>query len=132
MRLTIADRAAGMAIKKVSVYYEIDPTPYTVGPNSFIGVLLTKAGGLNVIPAALGDFPKISPELVVSANPAVIVGTSREDAAGRPGWGNVAAVRSGRVYRLTAEQDRLVNRAGPRVAQGLRVLAKLLHPDLFR
>lgn len=27
------------------VYYEIDPTPYTVGPESFIGVLISKARG---------------------------------------------------------------------------------------
>jgi iron complex transport system substrate-binding protein len=34
------------------VYYELDPTPYTVGPSSFIGVMLAKAGGDNVIPWA--------------------------------------------------------------------------------
>jgi len=36
---------------RVSVYYELDATPYTVGPESFIGVMLVKAGGDNVIPA---------------------------------------------------------------------------------
>ena len=120
------------AVKKVSVYYEIDPTPYTVGPNSFVGSLLAKAGGLNIIPAALGDFPKINPEIVVAANPAVIVGTSREDAGRRPGWGGIPAVRNGRVHKLTKAQDDVVSRAGPRVAEGLRVLARILHPDLFR
>jgi len=36
--------------ERVRVYYELDATPYTVGPGSFVGVLLAKAGGDNVIP----------------------------------------------------------------------------------
>jgi len=120
------------ALKKVSVYYEVDPTPYTAGPNSFVGVLLAKAGGLNIIPASLGEFPKISPELVVSSNPAVIIGAAREDLVKRPGWDTVAAVKNNRVYRLSPDQDSTVVRAGPRIAQGLRTLARLLHPGLFR
>jgi iron complex transport system substrate-binding protein len=120
------------AIKKTSVYYEIDPTPYSVGPNSFIGVILTKSGGLNIIPNTLGDFPQIAPELVVKQNPSVIIGVSCPDAAKRPGWANIAAVKNNRCYTLTPEQDNLVSRPGPRIAGGLKVLAKLINPDLFR
>jgi iron complex transport system substrate-binding protein len=120
------------AVKKVSVYYEIDPTPYTVGPSSFLGVLLTKAGGANIIPKELGDFPKISPELVVKANPSCIIGLSAADASKRPGWASLNAILNSRVFQLTPEQDNLVSRPGPRLAQGLRVLAKILHPTLFR
>jgi iron complex transport system substrate-binding protein len=120
------------AVKRVSVYYEIDPTPYTVGPSSYLGVLISKAGGANIIPKDLGDFPKISPELVVKANPSCIIGTSREDAIKRPGWASLNAILNNRVFQLTPEQDNLVSRPGPRIAQGLRVLAKILHPDLFR
>jgi iron complex transport system substrate-binding protein len=120
------------AVKKVSVYYEIDPTPYTVGPASFLGVLITKAGGANIIPKELGDFPKISPELVVKANPSCIIGTSRDNAIKRPGWANLQAILNDRVFQLTPDQDNLVSRPGPRLAQGLRVLAKILHPGLFR
>jgi iron complex transport system substrate-binding protein len=120
------------AVKKVSVYYEIDPTPYTVGPSSYLGVLISKAGGANIIPKDLGDFPKISPELVVKANPSCIIGTSQADASKRPGWASLNAILNNRVFQLTPEQDNLVSRPGPRIAQGLRVLAKILHPDLFR
>jgi iron complex transport system substrate-binding protein len=120
------------AVKKVSVYYEIDPTPYTVGPSSYLGVLIAKAGGANIIPKDLGDFPKISPELVVKANPSCIIGTSQAEASKRPGWANLNAILNNRVFQLTPEQDNLVSRPGPRIAQGLRVLAKILHPGLFR
>lgn len=119
------------AVKKPTAYYEIDPTPYTVGPNSFIGVLLTKAGAVNIIPAALGDFPKISPELVVKSAPQFIFGVDLAAAKARPGWNTIPAVKSGRVLK----DDALVNilsRPGPRLPQALLGLAKLVHPELFR
>lgn len=116
---------------KVSVYYEVDPSGYTAGPNSFIGSLLDKAGGRNVIPANLGDFPKISPELVVSASPSVIIGAKAEDVAKRPGWNTIAAVKSGKVYQPTPEEVDALSRPGPRLAVALRVLAKMLHPERF-
>ncbi len=133
MRADIKDiETVTRAIKKVSVYYEIDPTPYTVGPNSFLGVLIQKAGGQNIIPAKLGDFPQISPELVLQANPSVIIGASQEDIAKRNGWTNISAVKNKRVVLLTPAQDNILSRAGPRLAQALKILAKILHPDLFR
>lgn len=46
------------AVRKPTAYYEVDPTPYTAGPNSFIGVLLGKAGAVNIIPASLATFPR--------------------------------------------------------------------------
>jgi iron complex transport system substrate-binding protein len=112
----------------VSVYYELDPALYSVGPSSFIGVLISKAGGLNIVPAALGDFPKISPELVISSNPAVIIGASLDDVERRPGWRAISAVSARRVYQWTGDESHLLSRPGPRLPQGLRALAKRLHP----
>ena len=116
-------------LPKVSCYFEIDPTPYTVGPNSFVGALLTKAGGINVISAGIGDFPKISPELVVSSNPAVMIGLSLEAAVARPGWGGLAAVTGKRVFKPSSEESDALFRPGPRLPVALRVLVKFLHPD---
>jgi cobalamin transport system substrate-binding protein len=110
------------------VYYEVDPTPYTVGPRSFVGTLLAKAGGRNVVPEGLGDFPKIAPELVVSADPEIIVGVTLAEARARPGWSSIAAVRSGRVRPLSPEERTVITRSGPRLGQGVRILAEILHP----
>ena len=128
---------AAKAAERPAVYYEIDATPYTVGPGSFIGVLIAKARGENVIPAELGLFPKISPELVVQKNPEVIVlgdaphGVTVAKIAERPGWAAIRAVKDGRVCELTAEQTDVVHRPGPRVAEGLRVLIDCFHPGLL-
>ncbi|MBO1437348.1 ABC transporter substrate-binding protein [Meiothermus sp. CFH 77666] len=114
------------------VYYEIDPTPYTAGPGSFIGVLIQKARGQNIIPAELGNFPKISPELVVQQKPQVIVVTHPEVAAikNRPGWAGLPAVQQNRICAFSGEATDLLSRPGPRVAQGLKLLIECLHPEL--
>ena len=120
------------AARKPLTYFEIDPTPYSIGPNSFMGVLLTKAGARNVIPASLGDFPKIDPELIVKQNPQLILGTDLKTASVRPGWQNVAAVKSGKVIAIPKELNTILGRPGPRLPQALRGLAKIVHPELFR
>lgn len=114
----------------VRVYYELDPTPYTVGPLSVIGAMMAKAGGEDIVGDGLGDFPKISPEAVIAGNPDVIFGVSLEEVRKRPGWDRIAAVRSGRVYKLTPREAELVSRPGPHIADGLRTLAAILHPEV--
>lgn len=113
-----------------SVYYEIDPTPYTAGPDSFIGALIAKARGINVVPKELGAFPQISPELVVQRNPDVIVVTHPgvADLKNRPGWDGIKAVRNGRICDFSSRtDDDLLSRPGPRVAQGLQLLVACFH-----
>ena len=46
-----------------------------------------------------------------------------------PGWRDLAAVRSGRVFGV--DGNALFNRSGPRIVDSLELLAGLLHPDLF-
>lgn len=125
-----AIEASVRALPKVTAYFEVDPTPYAAGPNSFIGTLLTKAGGINVIPAKLGDFPKISPELVVNANPAAILGVSLEDVLKRPGWASIAAVKSKRVIAFPDEINDAIVRPGPRLPVALKAIAAALHLEL--
>jgi len=120
------------AVRKPTTYLEIDPTPYSVGPNSFMGVLLSKAGARNIIPASLGDFPKVDPELIVKANPQLMLGLDRKAAAARPGWAGLQAVKTGRVLEIPKEVNTILGRPGPRLPQALRALARLVHPELFR
>lgn len=111
-----------------SVYFEVDSTPYAAGPASFIGELLARLGARNILPAALGPFPKLNPEFVVTHDPDVILlgETPSQPLAARPGWGALRAVRGARVCTFTAaEQDTLL-RPGPRVAAGMRALADCL------
>ncbi len=125
---SIAAKIAGRP--RVSAYFEVDPTPYAAGPSSFIGEMLSRAGGINILPATLGAFPKISPEIVVSSNPSVIIGAKLEDLLLRPGWATIAAVKNNRVYRATSEENDAIVRPGPRLPVALKVLVRFLHPDI--
>lgn len=120
-----------------SVFVEIDPTPFTAGPGSYIHELLVAAGGENVVPGSLGQFPQVDPEFVVGADPEVILlldapfGVSAQTVGERPGWSGVTAVRTSRVIEMSQDAADAVSRAGPRLAEAVRVLAQILHPDLF-
>ncbi len=48
--------------------------------------------------------------------------------ADRPGWNSLQAVRTGRVHCLPED---LYGRPGPRLAEGLDRLARVVHPELF-
>ncbi len=120
-----------------SVYYEIDATPYSAGPGSFIGTLIQTAGGDNIVSAEQGDFPQLEPEYIVAANPEIVIlgnapsGESMETLAARPGFGSLSAVQSGRVVELSEEQVNIINRPGPRIAEAAKLLASILHPEVF-
>jgi iron complex transport system substrate-binding protein len=117
------------------VFVELDATPYSVGPDSYLGQLLRLAGARNVVPAGLGDFPQVDPELVIDADPEAILlldapfGESLATLAERPGWSAIEAVRSGRVLELTQPQVDLLTRPGPRLPDALALLIELLGPE---
>ena len=46
----------------------------------------------------------------------------------RPGWKRLRAVKTGRVF---AVETAFFHRPGPRLVEGLKIVAALLHPDLF-
>jgi len=130
-------RAVLADVEGVSVFIELDPTPYSAGPNSFMGTLLAFAGGVNILDVTLGDFPQVDPEYVVAADPQVILltdapfGVTVADVAARPGWSGISAVVAGRVLELDANTVDMFSRAGPRMGLAVLELARLLHPGLF-
>jgi iron complex transport system substrate-binding protein len=125
-----AIQASVTKLPRVSVYYEVDPTPYAAGSSSFIGALIDKAGGNNIVPAKLGAFPQISPELVVTSNPEVILGVDLADLLTRPAWDKIRAVQNKRVINFSGEINDAISRPGPRLPIALKALAKALHPEL--
>ncbi len=116
------------AARGMKVYYEVAAGLYAAGASSFMGETLTRLGAGNIIPAELGPFPKINPEYVVKANPALIMIGSRnaEGLGTRPGWERIDAVRRGRVCVFTPEQGDILARPGPRMAEAAQIMARCL------
>jgi iron complex transport system substrate-binding protein len=111
---------------------------YASGGIGFLHDMLEAAGGTNVFADVERQSVQATTELILARKPEVILELSgarageQESRAQRAAWnalGSVPAVRSNRVY-LIADERTLV--PGPRVAEGTRLLAAALHPDVFR
>jgi iron complex transport system substrate-binding protein len=114
------------------VYVEISGIPLmTAGGGTFINELLLRAGGRNVFESSVQEYPVVDPEAVLAADPDVILllhpDMSARDVRQRYGWDGVNAVRHGRVYDGLDED--LLFRPGPRIVEGVVLLANLLHPE---
>lgn len=124
---------------KPKVFHEVDASDltkmYTVGPGSFIDDLIKIAGGTNIAASAKTQYPTISAEEVVKADPEVVVlgdaayGTTVDAVAARPGWSAISAVKGKRVYPVPGN---LFSRPGPRLGDAAGAYAKLVHPELFK
>ena len=131
-RIADVERAvASLPKTRVLVVFGVDPLS-VAGPSSFPDEMIRRAGGTNVIRE--GDaYPKIGVERVLALDPDVIVNAAmmeeraserlRKDA---PGWSRVRAVQADHVATIS---DEAVLRPGPRIAEGLALLAKTLHPE---
>ena len=116
------------ALRGRRVYFETDATPYAAGEASFVGQTLQRLHLRNIAPAALGAFPRLSPEFVVQAQPEVILAARRNavQMVSRPGWGRLPALRSGQVCAFDEATHELLIRPGPRMGEAARAMAACL------
>jgi iron complex transport system substrate-binding protein len=103
--------------------------------------LVALAGGEEVLGRAGEDSRRVPWEEVLAAAPEVIVlaccgytaARTMEDVPAlreRPGWGDLPAVRAGRVFAVDA--NAYFSRPGPRLADSVEILGAILHPEVFR
>ncbi|QWC86511.1 ABC transporter substrate-binding protein [Nocardioidaceae bacterium] len=116
----------------VRVYHELDDTYFAASSNSFIGSVYEAMGATNIADGADSDgsgFPQLTAEAVIAADPQLIVITDQvsytaEDVAQRPGWGDVAAVRSDSIVTVDAD---IASRWGPRLPQFIDAVAEAMN-----
>lgn len=108
-----------------TVYIEVWREPVmAAGGQTLVHDLVARAGGVNVF-AELRGYIQVQSEGVIARAPEVVflLYPGANQVKERAGWGSVPAVRSGRVYELPTS---LVSRPGPRVGEGLSLVARLL------
>jgi iron complex transport system substrate-binding protein len=121
------------------VYYELDATDptmlYTAGPGSYIDMLLTSAGDQNIAANLGSPYSPISAEEVIRQNPDFILlgdaayGVTVESVMQRPGWSQISAVKNNRVFVF---DDDIVNRPTARIVDAVEILARMIHPEVFK
>jgi iron complex transport system substrate-binding protein len=122
--------AATAGLPKPRVFYEIDATSkiYTPAEGSVYAEVLRLAGSEPLLTdtsyeISLEEIVEFDPEIILLGNPFATPDQVRE----RPGWSGIGAVRNGRIIPVN---DTIITRPGPRLVDGLRELARALHPDL--
>ena len=119
------------SVKSLRVYIEVNRAPFGASEASFIGETLRQLGAQNVLPAALGPFPKVNPEFIVHTNPDLIIVSARDlpTLLSRPGWDNIRAVKAKRICALSTHDQDVLVRPGPRLAEAARILANCLRAE---
>jgi iron complex transport system substrate-binding protein len=130
MQRQTADAAARVppALRGTRVYFEVGSAPYAAGEASFVGETLRQLGLGNVVPAAMGPFPKLNPEFVVRSQPGVVMASQADlaDMAKRPGWAAMAALQQRRSCGFDEARYELLIRPGPRLGEAAAVLVDCL------
>jgi iron complex transport system substrate-binding protein len=135
-RVDAVAQSAGTDSAKPRVFYELDGTdpskPWTPGKGTFVDLLITMAGGINVAAPAGDGWIQISQEELLVQNPDIILlgdgayGVTPESVQQRTGWQDIGAVKNKAIFVF---DDNLTSRPGPRLVDGLETLAKILHPE---
>lgn len=119
---------------KPSVYYVIGygkSGDYTAGKNTFIGQLIKMAGAKNVADDV--DEWKYSLEKLIEKNPDIMIcsldGGVKQGLESTNGYKDLKAVEGGKLYAFNTN---LIDRQGPRLADGLVELAKIIHPEALK
>jgi iron complex transport system substrate-binding protein len=123
---------AGRRRERVLLVFGLQPV-VVAGPGSFPDEMLKRAGGDNVVTEGT-PYPTLSIERLMALDADVILNAAMAEAGGlqrinveAPGWKELRAVKTGRVVPLA---DESVLRPGPRVVDGMAVIARALHPDV--
>ena len=90
------------------------------------------AGGKNIGGEIDEEWPQYSIEKLVEKDPEIIISTVEAQIGGivdAPGYKELTAVKEEKFIIL---DDNIINRAGPRLIEGLSALASGMHPDLFK
>ncbi len=111
---------------------------WTVGANTYINDIISKAGGINIYEKDFEKSRAVSLESIISRNPQIIF-VSGMGTAGDVVYKavkdevrlySVDAAINNRIYKISNAD--YIERPGPRVVEGLIEIAGMIHPEIFK
>lgn len=119
--------------KSPTVYYVVSygtSGDFTAGKDTFIGKMIEMAGGKNAASDVTGW--NYSLEKLIEKNPDVLICSnkfnSKNGIKSTKGYKDLDAVKKNKLFEI--DED-IISRQGPRLADGLETLAKIIHPEAF-
>jgi iron complex transport system substrate-binding protein len=134
----VQEATQGLPRPRVGCIEWLDP-PFSAG--HWVPEMVRIAGGEGLFAGPGEPSARLGWEEIFSAAPEVLVlmpcgfGTGRTvEEAYRilpelPGWGELPAVKNGRVWAVDANS--YFSRPAPRLVEGVKILARILHPETF-
>jgi iron complex transport system substrate-binding protein len=117
-----------------SVYYVVSfgkAGDFTAGAETFVGKMLEMAGGKNAA-SDTKDW-NYSVEKLVEKNPDLLICSkyfnTKANIKIATGYKDLTAVKNDKLYEI---DNNLVDIQGPRLADGLEALAKIIHPEVYK
>lgn len=138
-RIDAVVEKAGQALDRPRVLHLEWVDPLMCGGH-WVPEMVELAGGANCFgdketgsfPLEWSDIMERQPEVIVLMPCGFDVKRGLQDLpllSQREGWSSLPAVRSNRVYVIDA--GAYTSRSGPRLVEGLEILAEMIHPELF-
>ncbi len=124
---------------KVKVLWVVQTEPLRVaGRNTFLNEFIELAGGQNAIGPTIQQYPPLGTEELLACEAQAIIQSAmaadnipgQQQAAERfwGRWPTLPAVKHNRIYVIDPDTTL---RLGPRLCQGLELIARCLHPGVF-
>ena len=125
-------------VDKVRILWVVQREPLrVVGRNTFINDLIEIAGGENAIGPTIQPYPPVGTEEIVACGAEVIIHSAmdgsdlaQQQKDAEAFWvkfTNLPAVKNKRIHVIKADT---VLRLGPRLPEGVEMIANLLHPQI--
>lgn len=118
--------------ERLTYFYELDPSFYTITENTFIGHVLglLKLQSIAPVDNALGDYPQLNQEAILTSNPDIIMladveccGESAQTVSKRSGWQDITAVKEDKILEIDAD---IASRWGPRLVDLMILVGNFL------
>jgi len=134
----VGRRVAKVAHRPRVICMEWFDPPMTSG--HWVPEMVERAGGTDVLGKAGKPSYYVTGEQIAAAKPEILIlmpcgfsieraKTERSQLTAQPWWNHLPAVRAGRVFFV--DGPAYFNGAGPRLIDGIELLAGLFHPSLF-
>ncbi|MCP4578948.1 MAG: cobalamin-binding protein [Deltaproteobacteria bacterium] len=135
-RINLVDSRISTTVHRPRVFFQIGIAPIvSIGTDTFIHELIVRSGGINLT-AGKTPYPRFSKEQVLGLSPEVFIITSmarggafEKIKSGWSKWKEMPAVKNDRIYLVNSD---ILDRPTPRIVDGLEMLVKVIHPELFK
>lgn len=129
----IQDKLAAKTEDK-SVFVDIGSF-YSAGPGSLYDDVLNKVGVTNIAAESGETWPQLSVETIIEKNPDVYISTytKPDELKATAGINELDCIKNDQIVYFdgySPEAD-MIQRAGPRIVEGVRILAESIYPELF-